>query len=60
MIQSPGVSHKSGGDYKLKKALYGLKQAHPAWFQKFSTIIVSLGFIASQHDSALFVKKNNA
>ena len=41
-------------------SFYFLKQAPRAWFQKFYTIIVSFGFVASHHDSTLFVKKTNA
>jgi len=60
MIPPPSVSHKFDEVCKLQKALYGLKQAPRAWFQMFSTIIFSLGFFTSHHDSALFVKKTNA
>jgi len=60
MIPLLGVFHKSGEVCKLQKALYGCKQAPCAWFEKFSTIIISLGFVISHHDSALFVKKINA
>jgi len=60
MNQPPGVSHKSCEVCRLQKALYGLKQAPHAWFQKFSTVIVSLSFVASHHDSALFFRKTNA
>ena len=56
MVPPPGVSHNHGEVCKLKKALYGLKQAPRAWFEKFSTVITSLGFFSSNHDSALFVK----
>ncbi|GKD14498.1 uncharacterized mitochondrial protein-like protein [Tanacetum coccineum] len=43
---------------KLWKALYGLKQALRAWYEKFFTIVTSLRFVASHHDSALFVKRS--
>ena len=56
----PGVSHNPGEVCKLKKSLYGLKQAPRAWFEKFSTVITSIGFSSSNHDSALFVKCTNA
>jgi len=60
MISPPSVSHKSSEVCKLQKALYGLKQAPRTWFQKFFTVIVSLGFIVSHYDFALFVRKTNA
>jgi len=60
MAPSPGVSHDSGYVCKLKKTLYGLKQAPRAWFEKFSVVISSLGFVSSSHDSTLFIKSTDA
>jgi hypothetical protein len=60
MAPPPGISHDSEYICKLKKALYGLKQAHHAWFEKFSIVISSLGFVSSSHDSALFIKCTDA
>jgi hypothetical protein len=51
-----GVSHDSGYVCKLKKALYGHKQEPRAWFEKFSVVISSLGFVSSSHNSILFIK----
>jgi hypothetical protein len=59
MAPPPGISHDSGYVCKLKKALYGLKQAPCVWFEKFSIVISSLGFVSSSHDSALFIKCTN-
>jgi hypothetical protein len=56
MVLPPSVSHDSRYVCKLKKALYGLKQAPRAWFEKFSVVISSLGFVSSSYDSALFIK----
>ncbi|KAK2455409.1 putative mitochondrial protein [Trifolium repens] len=56
MVPPPGVSHNQEEVCKLKKALYGLKQAPRAWFEKFSTVITSLGFRFSDYDSTLFVR----
>ncbi|XP_058770683.1 uncharacterized mitochondrial protein AtMg00810-like [Vicia villosa] len=56
MVPPQGVSHNQGEVCKLKKALYGLKQAPRAWFGKFTTVITSIRFRSSDHDSALFVK----
>jgi hypothetical protein len=52
----PGVSHDFGYVSKLKKVLYGLKQAPHAWFQTFSVMVSSIGFVSSSHDSVLFIK----
>jgi hypothetical protein len=60
MAPPPSISHDSGYVCKLKKALYGLKQAPRAWFEKFFTVISSLGFVSSSNDSALFIKCTDA
>jgi hypothetical protein len=44
----------------LKKSLYGLKQAPRAWFQRFSTFILTISFHPSPSDSSLFVYHNNS
>ncbi|KAJ9552004.1 hypothetical protein OSB04_016049 [Centaurea solstitialis] len=56
MNPPPGVSLPTGHVCRLRKALYGLKQAPRAWFEKFSTTILSLGFSASNYDSGLFTR----
>ncbi|XP_023761274.2 uncharacterized mitochondrial protein AtMg00810-like [Lactuca sativa] len=56
MTPLPGIQHRPGEVFWLRKALYGLKQTPRAWFEKFSTMITSLGFVQSNHDSALFVR----
>jgi hypothetical protein len=60
MAPLPGISHDSGYICNLKKALYGLKQTPRAWFEKFSIVISSLGFVSNSHDSALFIKCTDA
>ncbi|RVW54772.1 Retrovirus-related Pol polyprotein from transposon RE1 [Vitis vinifera] len=40
---------------KLKKALYDLKQAPRAWFQRFSSFLLKLGFFCSRAYTSLFV-----
>ncbi|XP_051142787.1 uncharacterized mitochondrial protein AtMg00810-like [Andrographis paniculata] len=45
---------------KLRRALYGLKQAPRAWFSKFSSALLQLGFTSSDHDSALFLRRGSA
>ncbi|KAL5853429.1 hypothetical protein ACOSQ3_008547 [Xanthoceras sorbifolium] len=59
MALQPSVSHNPGEVCKFNKSLYSLKQVPQAWFDKFSTVITSLGFSSSNHDSALFVKCTN-
>ncbi|KAL4582843.1 hypothetical protein LXL04_007404 [Taraxacum kok-saghyz] len=51
-----GVDHPPGHVCHLQKALYGLKQAPRAWFEKFSTTVLSLGFSSSPYDSGLFTR----
>ncbi|GJT06742.1 retrovirus-related pol polyprotein from transposon TNT 1-94 [Tanacetum coccineum] len=53
------VQWKNDNVCKLRNALYGLKQAPWAWYEKFATVVTSLGFVSSHHDSALFVKHSS-
>jgi hypothetical protein len=39
----------------LKKSLYGLKQAPRAWFERFTSHLLTLGFKASVADTSLFI-----
>lgn len=42
---------------KLVKSLYGHKQAPCAWFDCFTTHLLTLGFVASTVDLSLFVRR---
>ena len=42
---------------KLNKALYGLKQAPRAWIFKLRIALVGQGFLSSQVDVSLFIKR---
>lgn len=55
MHPPPSVTVPPGHAYRLHRALYVLKQATRAWFERFSSVITAAGFIASDHDPALFV-----
>ncbi|XP_068650520.1 uncharacterized mitochondrial protein AtMg00810-like [Aristolochia californica] len=57
MRPPPGLPHPAGYVCLLRRALYGLKQAPRAWFAKFSSSLIRLGFVASNYDSAMFIRK---
>ena len=40
---------------RLNKSLYGLKQAPRAWFSRFASFILSIGFTGAKSDSSLFI-----
>jgi len=40
---------------RLNKSLYGLKQAPRAWYSRFATHLVSLGFVEAKSDTSLFI-----
>uniref|UniRef100_A0A2N9J0P4 Cysteine-rich receptor-like protein kinase 10 n=1 Tax=Fagus sylvatica TaxID=28930 RepID=A0A2N9J0P4_FAGSY len=40
---------------QLHKSLYGLKQAPRAWFERFTSHLLTLGFSASVADASLFI-----
>jgi Reverse transcriptase (RNA-dependent DNA polymerase) len=44
---------------RLKKAIYGLKQAPRAWFQRFTSFLLEVGFNESTTDSSMFVRKTD-
>ena len=58
MEQPPRFKNSDHTNYvcRLNKSLYGLKQAPRAWFHKFSSCLVSLGFTGSKTDTSLFFK----
>ena len=57
MFQPPGFVNPSSPTHVclLQKSLYGLKQAPRAWFQRFASFLLRIGFVASQSDSSLFI-----
>lgn len=59
MEQPLGYTSHEHPDYacKLKKALYGLKQAPRAWYGKVSQFLQFCGYVASNFDANLFIKK---
>jgi hypothetical protein len=44
----------------LNKSLYGLKQAPRAWYSRFDTYLLTLGFVEAKSDTSLFVFRHDA
>jgi hypothetical protein len=45
---------------RLNKSLYGLKQAPRAWYSRFATFLLQLGFVESKADTSLFVLRRGS
>uniref|UniRef100_A0A2N9IHB0 Reverse transcriptase Ty1/copia-type domain-containing protein n=1 Tax=Fagus sylvatica TaxID=28930 RepID=A0A2N9IHB0_FAGSY len=62
MIQPPGFVDPTHSDHvcKLQKSLYGLKQAPRAWFERFTSHLLTIGFVASTADPSLFVLRTGS
>jgi hypothetical protein len=41
--------------YRLNKSLYGLKQTPRAWYSRFATFLLTLGFVEAKSDTSLFI-----
>ena len=44
----------------LRKSLYGLKQAPRAWYSRFASHILSLGFVGARSDTSLFIYRHGS
>jgi hypothetical protein len=57
MRQPPDFAdpHRPNHVCKLHKAIYGLKQAPRAWFQRFSSFLLRVGFTQSKADNSMFI-----
>lgn len=40
---------------KLNKSIYGLRQAPWAWFKRFNSFLLQIGFVASESNASLFI-----
>ena len=59
MMQPQGYESDAHLDFvcRLRKALYGLKQAPRAWSNKIGEYLVTIGFLKSNADFSLYVKR---
>lgn len=57
MEQPPGYIDPAYPNHvcRLKKALYGLRQAPLAWYQRFRSFLLDLGFSGTHADTSLFI-----
>jgi hypothetical protein len=55
MLPPPGYYVPEGMVCHLHHSLYGLKQAPHTWFQRFASVVTTVGFSVSAHDPALFI-----
>ena len=60
MEQPPGyvAQGESSMVCLLTKAIFGLKQSSRAWFQKFSQLLFSYGFVSTVYDPMVMHKRN--
>ena len=56
-MQPAGFEDSAHPDFvcQLNKSLYGLKQAPCAWYSRFATFLLSVGFVEAKTDMSLFV-----
>jgi hypothetical protein len=45
---------------RLNKFLYGLKQAPRAWYSRFASFLLSLGFVEAKSDTSVFIYRRGA
>lgn len=60
-VQPAGFVDSSRPDHvcRLNKSLYGLKHAPRAWYSRFATRILSIGFVSAKSDTSLFIYQHN-
>lgn len=46
--------------WRLNKSLYGVKQAPQAWYSRFASFLLSLGFVEAKSDTSLFIYHHSA
>jgi len=61
-VQPSGFEDPTHPDFvcQLNKSLYGLKQAPRAWYSRFATFLLSLGFVEAKSNTSLFIYKRGS
>ena len=61
-VQPSGFEDSTHPEFvcRLNKSLYGLKQAPRAWYSRFATHLLSLGFVEAKSDTSLFVYQHGS
>jgi hypothetical protein len=61
-MQPTGFADSSFPDHvcRLNKSLYGLKQAPRAWYSRFASYLLSIGFTESKADASLFIYRSGS
>jgi len=61
-VQPSGFEDSTHPEFvcRLNKSLYGLKQAPHAWYSRFATHLLSLGFVEAKSDTSLFVHQHSS
>lgn len=56
-VQPSGFDDSKCPDFvcRLNKSLYGLKQAPRAWYSRFASHLLSMGFVGARSDTSLFI-----
>jgi hypothetical protein len=56
-VQPTGFEDSTHPDYvcRLNRSLYGLKQAPRAWYSRFASHLIQIGFVEAKTDTSLFV-----
>jgi hypothetical protein len=61
-VQPTGFEDSTHPDYvcRLNRSLYRLKQAPRAWYSRFASHLIQLGFVEAKSDTSLFVYHKGA
>jgi hypothetical protein len=61
-VQPAGFEDSAHPDHvcRLNRSLYGLKQAPRAWYSRFASFLLQLGFVEAKRDTSLFIYHSGA